>query len=142
MYVKINNNVVTKLPYTMGDLHKEHPNTSFPNVPSDEMLASFGMFKVKEVQAPTVDSKTHRQIQTVELVNGEWSQVWTVQKLPEDKASDNVRGKRNQLLSDSDWTQVLDAPVNKEAWAEYRQALRDLPDQAGFPFDVVYPDAP
>jgi hypothetical protein len=54
----------------------------------------------------------------------------------------SVRDSRNKLLSDCDWTQVVDSPVNKEAWATYRQALRDLPDQAGFPFDVVYPDAP
>lgn len=43
------------------------------------------------------------------------------------------RGKRNHLLAKSDWTQVADAPVDKEAWAAYRQALRDLPNHVNWP---------
>lgn len=38
-----------------------------------------------------------------------------------------LRHKRNQLLSESDWTQTLDAPVDREMWATYRQQLRDAP---------------
>lgn len=38
-----------------------------------------------------------------------------------------MRQHRDQLLADSDWTQTLDAPVDREAWATYRQALRDFP---------------
>jgi hypothetical protein len=38
-----------------------------------------------------------------------------------------LRAERNRLLAESDWTQLPDAPVNKEAWAQYRQLLRDLP---------------
>jgi hypothetical protein len=43
------------------------------------------------------------------------------------------REYRNQLLTASDWTQLPDAPVNREAWAAYRQALRDLTDHVNFP---------
>ena len=46
------------------------------------------------------------------------------------------------MLSDCDWTQLADAPVNKEAWATYRQALRDITTQEGFPFNVVFPEQP
>lgn len=53
-----------------------------------------------------------------------------------------ARVHRNALLAASDWTQVADAPVNQAAWATYRQALRDLPDQAGFPTDINWPVAP
>ena len=53
-----------------------------------------------------------------------------------------VRGKRNIILSESDWTQVADSPVDKQAWAVYRQALRDLPSQTGFPWDVEWPTKP
>lgn len=53
-----------------------------------------------------------------------------------------VRNQRNQLLKDSDWTQVLDAPVDKLAWAVYRQDLRDLTAQEGFPFNVIFPNPP
>jgi len=53
-----------------------------------------------------------------------------------------IRHRRNMLLLESDWTQVDDSPVNKAEWATYRQELRDLPLQAGFPFDVTYPTKP
>jgi hypothetical protein len=54
----------------------------------------------------------------------------------------SVRQARTMLLSQSDWTQVLDAPVDKAAWATYRQALRDITEQAGFPHSVVWPTNP
>ena len=46
------------------------------------------------------------------------------------------------MLSDSDWTQVADAPVDKAAWATYRQALRDITEQDGFPVSASFPTAP
>jgi len=46
------------------------------------------------------------------------------------------------LLKESDWTQVADAPVDQSAWADYRQALRDVPQQEGFPQEVVWPNPP
>ena len=48
---------------------------------------------------------------------------------------------RNKKLLDSDWTQLPDAPVDKEAWAEYRQKLRDLPETTD-PLNIVWPDRP
>lgn len=56
-----------------------------------------------------------------------------------------IRKKRNKLLAESDWTQVVDVPFadeQKQAWATYRQALRDVTDQAGFPLEVQWPVAP
>jgi len=53
-----------------------------------------------------------------------------------------ARDQRDALLADSDWTQVPDAPVDQAAWATYRQALRDVPQQAGFPEDINWPTTP
>lgn len=53
-----------------------------------------------------------------------------------------VRDQRNAKLAASDWTQVIDAPVDQAAWATYRQALRDISDQAGFPWTVQWPEMP
>jgi hypothetical protein len=58
------------------------------------------------------------------------------------KQGAEVRAERDRLLAASDWTQVADAPVDQAAWAEYRQALRDVPQQEGFPENVVWPDRP
>lgn len=54
-----------------------------------------------------------------------------------------VRQQRDALLTACDWTQVLDIPqATREAWAAYRQALRDVPQQSGFPLNVVWPQKP
>lgn len=51
-------------------------------------------------------------------------------------------GKRQALLIDSDWTQLPDVAVDKAAWAAYRQHLRDIPSQAGFPITIDWGTAP
>ena len=54
-----------------------------------------------------------------------------------------IREKRDKLLHDTDWIMYTDSPVDSETkakYAEYRQALRDIPQQDGFPFNVVYPE--
>ena len=53
-----------------------------------------------------------------------------------------VRANRSRKLADSDWTQVADSPVDKAVWATYRQALRDVPQQAGFPETIQWPTQP
>jgi hypothetical protein len=53
-----------------------------------------------------------------------------------------LRLERNQKLSESDWTQVPDAPVDQQAWAVYRQQLRDLPDNTTDPRNPVWPTPP
>lgn len=53
-----------------------------------------------------------------------------------------IRLWRDAQLSATDWTQIEDAPVDKAAWATYRQALRDLPAQGGIADEAVFPVAP
>ena len=53
-----------------------------------------------------------------------------------------IREERNNKLKDSDWTQLADAPVDKTTWAAYRQALRDITAQSGFPWTINWPVAP
>jgi hypothetical protein len=54
----------------------------------------------------------------------------------------SVRTSRSEKLKDSDWTQVADATVDKAAWAAYRQALRDVTSQEGFPWSIEWPTNP
>lgn len=67
----------------------------------------------------------------------------TVLPDPEPLTWDRIRAERNFLLSQSDWTQLADAPLSpeqKQAWAVYRQALRDVPSSFATPEEVVWPD--
>lgn len=71
----------------------------------------------------------------------------TAEEIAEMQPSDDdlaaqARNRRDGLLAASDWTQVSDAPVDKSAWATYRQALRDIPQQSGFPASVDWPVKP
>ena len=59
-----------------------------------------------------------------------------------DRAAAEIRTERDAKLTESDWTQVADAPVDQAAWATYRQELRDVPAQTGFPNEVTWPVAP
>lgn len=59
-----------------------------------------------------------------------------------DAQAHRVRTDRNLRLQASDWTQVEDAPVDKAAWATYRQELRDVSAQDGFPWSVTWPTKP
>ena len=54
----------------------------------------------------------------------------------------SVRATRDAKLAECDWTQVADAPVDKAVWATYRQALRDVTAQTGFPWTVEWPTQP
>ena len=57
----------------------------------------------------------------------------------------DVRTQRDKLLYDTDWTQVDDAPisdVDRESMRQYRQALRDITSQDGFPYNVKFPEKP
>jgi hypothetical protein len=54
----------------------------------------------------------------------------------------SVRASRTEKLKDCDWTQIADSTADKTAWATYRQALRDITAQSGFPWTITWPDAP
>jgi len=58
---------------------------------------------------------------------------------------EEARDERNRRLASCDWTTVADVPLTADqraAWATYRQALRDVTKQAGFPDAIVWPEAP
>ena len=59
-----------------------------------------------------------------------------------EQLASQIRAERDAKLQASDWTQGADSPVDKEAWATYRQALRDITDQETFPESVIWPEVP
>ena len=88
--------------------------------------------------------------QRAQWVNGAWAVIDPPQapepepepELTFEEKAAAIRAQRNWRLSSSDWTQIADSPVDAAAWAAYRQALRDVPQQAGFPETVVWPEPP
>jgi len=142
MHVKITNGNVDTYPYSVGQLRRDNPNTSFPKQIPSEMLESYGVYTVVYTDMPSIDDRTQKTEQeaTPTLVDGSWTVGWTttdktVEEIQEydDNTAANNRNRRNVLLTETDWTQVADAPVDTTAWATYRQALRDLPSHSNWP---------
>lgn len=81
----------------------------------------------------------------IRIVNGtevtltpEEEAAWLAEQVPYDPWI-SIRAERNRLLIGSDWSQLPDAPCDQEAWAAYRQALRDLPSTYPDPTILVWP---
>tara|TARA_B110000971_G_C19970166_1_gene482180 strand:+ start:543 stop:824 length:282 start_codon:yes stop_codon:yes gene_type:complete len=60
----------------------------------------------------------------------------------DDRAAADARDKRNDLLAATDWTAMADAPTQATAMTTYRQALRDITSQSGWPTTINWPTAP
>ena len=81
-----------------------------------------------------------------ECVAGQWGPIAEYVAPPpptNEEVAAQVRAERDRLLAQTDWTQAADVPqAIKDKWAPYRQALRDVPQQAGFPMNVTWPTKP
>jgi len=88
----------------------------------------------------------------VEEINGKWFTKYSVADMDDEtkaakdaEQAKNVRADRNKRIAEYDWTQLDDTPVNnaeKLAWANYRQGLRDITSQTGFPWEITWPTQP
>lgn len=141
MYIKVTNGIGAI--YSLQKLREDNPDQVFPVNMSNESLAQWGVYPVSVPTPPVVDFMVEYLSQgPFYEVNGNWTFDWVQNQVPDDVAKRNVRTHRNKLLSECDWTQLADSPVSKYEWAEYRQQLRDLPQQQGFPYSVVWPNEP
>jgi hypothetical protein len=135
-------------PYTLTDLRRQNKNTSWPKQISDEVAADFGVFPV--TPAPQPADRYDINIERTAVKQGDgWMEQWneapaTPEQITErtNAKAAEVRTDRNQRLSDCDWTQLPDAPMDAAVWATYRQDLRDVTAQVGFPWDITWPALP
>ena len=114
-----------------------------------EILASLGASVVLEgpQASPTRYQTTFRD--GVQEIDGQWFTKYSVAEIDDEaktakdaEQAKSVRTQRDEKLKATDWTQVSDAPVDKTVWATYRQALRDLTKESGFPWDMTWPTEP
>ena len=149
-----------------GEFRRLFPNTSMPQQLTEALINDFGadvVFEGPQASGGTVYQ--YSQAQGVEQINGKWYTKYVLGPTFIDTGEDgvtttalehenaykaqkdaeqakNVRATRDAKLAECDWTQVADAPVDKTVWATYRQALRDITTQTGFPWTVTYPEKP
>jgi len=145
----------------------DNRNTSFPQQLTAEIIDSFGYDPVLEgPQATTIPPYQYSRRDGVVEINGQWftkyiaGPVFTDYTDPDGvvhtaaeqyeaycfgkdaEQGKSIRDDRNKRLADCDWTQLPDAPVDRTIWAAYREELRNVPQQEGFPWNVIWPEQP
>ena len=149
---------------SQGEVRRMFPNTSLPRVWDESVCNHLGIDPIFESPTPTTTRYQTAHKNGVEFKNDKWMWAWTigpvftdneeataaeqeaayVQRIDDEQAT-RVRADRDKRLTDTDWTQLIDSPFSNDTngvWQAYRQALRDVPAQEGFPHDVIWPEAP
>lgn len=140
------NSTTGQYPVSHEQIRKENPNTSFPAYFEQATGYDWVVSAFPEYDPAT---QTLTEIEPT-LVNGVWTQTWSIvnktaeeiaeiQAIKQESKANRIRNTRNRLLAASDWTQLADSSANKESWATYRQALRDITLQSTFPDSVTWP---
>ena len=132
-----------------GEFRAMHSNTSMPQQLSETLINDLGADVVFEGPQPQPTRYQVGFADGLEQIDGKWYTKYSVADMGQEakaikdaEQAEKTRSQRTDKLKGSDWTQVADAPVDKAAWATYRQALRDITAQPGFPWDTQWPDAP
>jgi len=147
---------------SQGEIRKLNPNVSLPKVWNENVYESLGIDPVNETLKPS-PSAAYKQVVrdgAEQDSGGFWRQKWVEQdmfadteeatkseqeaayqaKLNADKA-ESVRFDRDAKLAATDWMALSDVTMSDE-WKTYRQALRDVPAQSGFPNSIAWPTEP
>jgi hypothetical protein len=154
MYAKIENGIAVEYPVYEGQLQERFPDKTYPLDTSGDSIPD-GYVKVKVVAPEESFFKKQKPIRKMpELIDGEWIEVYEwVDKTPNElqetfnRTVEVVRADRDTALKLSDnavrsdvWDKYT--AQEKQEWTDYRQALRDIPQQEDFPYDVEFPLEP
>ena len=147
MYLRIIDETIN-YPYSIPQLRQAFPNVSLPAELSDESLIEWDMYVVTPTPMPNDYTKNITEGTPV-LTDGIYYQSWNEINASESEIEyrvenqwESVRVQRNELLTESDWTQLSDISTEtKELWQTYRQSLRDITSQSN-PFNIIWPTKP
>jgi hypothetical protein len=141
VYLKIVNDVAIE--YSLSRLKADNPTTSFPDVLTDELLENYSVFRYQNDPIPSSYDSLTQNVEFDEFYqDGElWKRTCEVSNKPLSEAEENMRVQRTNLLNETDWMALSDSTLTPE-WALYRQSLRDLSQQAGWPYDIEWPSKP
>ena len=155
----------TGLPKTQVQLRKEHSNMSLPQSWTEDTFALLNVARVQKTEAPAVGQYQTARKEGIENVDGVWKEKWSVVDMFSDYTDDegvthtkaeqeaayqadldaksaiSIRNQRDAKLAETDWTALSDVTMSAEM-AAYRQALRDITTQDGFPHEVTWPVKP
>jgi hypothetical protein len=142
-----------------GEFRALFPNTSMPQLLNEELINAFGGDVILNgPQASGGDRYQYSQAAGVEQIDGTWytkfvlgpvfvdgettaaEQQTAYQAVKDAERAKAMRKQRDSLLAETDWSQGRDiSEAVASVYATYRQALRDVTTQAGFPWEIQWP---
>jgi hypothetical protein len=132
-----------------AEFRQLYASTSFPQQISEQTFNDFGADVVLEGPQASPTRYQRAYADGVEQIDGKWFTKFSVADMDDEtkifkdaEQAASVRTSRNDKLKDCDWTQIADSTADKAAWATYRQALRDMTTQEGFPWTITWPALP
>lgn len=141
------NNKIVEWPLDDAAVRRLIPNVSLPKNIDNFDLTRYNIHQVDVGVAPE-GTATHKAVldnPKFDKESGKWIRNFKLVKRVQteiESAWNTVKARRNKLLTETDWTQLLDSPLTdeqKEAYKTYRQALRDIPSTFKSPFEVKWP---
>jgi hypothetical protein len=155
MFVKTDKaNRIVQYPYTLDMFRNENRNKSLPKFLNNRFLARNHVYPVREDTKPEYTEATQYLVRDDQPTyeNETWTVGWTVKdKTPEqieadtDMKASQIRTERDERLAETDWVTIRATDTGEPVdplWAAYRQSLRDITSQEGFPWTVTWPEKP
>lgn len=151
MYIRISGSETT-YPYSLDDLRSDNPNVSFPKNLTSDILSDFFVYNVVAVPIDIDEDYQHNYSEGTPIQSGSsYVQNWIItdatseeiEQRKEEKWTE-IRNTRNTLLTECDWTQMVDNSISGSElteWQTYRQSLRDITNQSN-PFEITWPTKP
>ena len=138
---------------SQGEVRSMYPNTSFPSQWTPALVEELGLDPVFESPTPTTTRYQTAYKDGVEQdAQGRWLWKWSISEMDDEtkaakdaEAAKAVRATRDGKLAECDWVVIKNLELNQNipgVWEVYRQSLRDVPAQAGFPYDITWPSKP
>ena len=153
MFIQITDGNPVGSPINEHQFRALFPNISFQRPWASDEVVSRGYAFFQDAASPEPGRyEVVEDSSPVQVDDDLWEKGWSLRAMSESEIAstdeyqaDISRLQRNAKLTRSDWTQSNDSPLSendKNAWAQYRSELRNVPEQSGFPWDINWPTEP
>jgi hypothetical protein len=152
MYVHAPKGIAAEWFANSADLIVAFPQYSININPLPEELTQYEIYPVERVEVPLASDTQHIVRELPEFVDGVWRDRLVLKDFTPEEIEQFTPNKvaqlkleRSRQLYETDWTQVPDNPLppaDREAWRVFREELRNLTSQTGFPWNIVWPTPP
>jgi hypothetical protein len=137
MFIKLTNGVPTQ--YTIGQLRRDNPQTSFPKDVPNEILASYGVYAVKRVPAPPYNELTQfiRVVDPVQI-DGVWTQQWEKLDLPVAQQIENLKAARATAYAEEADPLFFKAQRDEAELTEWEAKVQEIRDRYPYPEEPAF----